>query len=243
LSKNLLPKTELKDWLHRKSLSSKDKLLLVLSTYDTPCQINDMVMRGKEAGFKKPSNPSVILSRSKGLAIHTTQGWEITDAGRSHLRNLGVNKISPAAIQVATDLCIELANIKNDDTRSFVEESIKCYEFELYRSAIVMSWLAAVHVLHREVHAHHLNAFNAEAQRIDSKWKMAKTTDDIGRMKEGDFLDRIATLSIIGPNIKKELRECLDRRNGCGHPNSMKIGPNTVAHHLEILLLNVFKKF
>ncbi len=33
------------------------------------------------------------------------------------------------------------------------------------------------------------------------------------------------------------------RRNGCGHPNSLKIGANTAAHHIEILLLNVFQKF
>jgi hypothetical protein len=43
--------------------------------------------------------------------------------------------------------------------------------------------------------------------------------------------------------VKNELKECLDRRNGCGHPNSLKIGANTVAHHIEILLLNVFKVF
>ncbi len=28
-----------------------------------------------------------------------------------------------------------------------------------------------------------------------------------------------------------------------GHPNSLKIGANTAAHHIEILLLNVFQKF
>jgi hypothetical protein len=28
-----------------------------------------------------------------------------------------------------------------------------------------------------------------------------------------------------------------------GHPNSLKIGPATVDHHLEILLLNVFSPF
>ena len=33
------------------------------------------------------------------------------------------------------------------------------------------------------------------------------------------------------------------RRNGCSHPNSLKIGANTAAHHIEILLLNVFQKF
>jgi hypothetical protein len=63
------------------------------------------------------------------------------------------------------------------------------------------------------------------------------------RLKEGNFLDRIAALSFVGKNVKEELQNCLDRRNACGHSNSMKVGPNTVAHHLEILLLNVLKVF
>jgi hypothetical protein len=62
-------------------------------------------------------------------------------------------------------------------------------------------------------------------------------------MAEADFLDRIAAISVIGKNVKKELNDCLDRRNGCGHPNSLQIGANTVAHHIEILFLNVFQKF
>jgi hypothetical protein len=62
-------------------------------------------------------------------------------------------------------------------------------------------------------------------------------------MKEGEFLDRLVAISLIGKNVKAELKQCLDRRNGCGHPNSLKIGPATVAHHLEILLLNVFQPF
>jgi hypothetical protein len=106
-----------------------------------------------------------------------------------------------------------------------------------------MSWLAAVDVLHAHVHAKHLDAFNAEAKRVDSRWKDARSTDDLGRMGEADFLDRITALSIIGKNVKNELKGCLGRRNACGHPNSLKIGANTVAHHLEILLLNVFKVF
>jgi hypothetical protein len=157
------------------------------------------------------------------------------------LTNEGDTRISPAVVQVATDLRAELPKIVNTDTRLFVEEAIKCYEAELYRSAIVMSWLAAVDVLHKNVHQHHLAQFNAEAKRVDGRWRDAKTTDDLGRMSEADFLDRIAAISVIGKNVKKELKDCLDRRNGCGHPNSLKIGANTVAHHIEILLLNVFK--
>ncbi len=240
----MLDKAELKTWLQR-DLSQLDKLLLILASFDTPCQIKELKERARESGFRMPKswNPSAQLGRSKGLAIRTPDGWEISDAGRQCLHNLGINKLSPAAVNVATDLRAELANINNTDTCAFVEEAIKCHEAELYRSAIVMSWLAAMDVLHKYVHANHLAAFNTEAKRVDTRWKDAKTTDDLGKMKESDFLDRIGALSIIGKNVKKELINCLDRRNGCGHPNSFKIGANTSAHHLEILLLNVFKVF
>ena len=103
--------------------------------------------------------------------------------------------------------------------------------------------VGGVPVLQQQVHAHHLAAFNVEALRVDQKWRPAKTTDDFGRMKEGEFLNRLVVLSIIAKNVKAELVDCLDRHNGCGHPNSMKLGPNTVAHHLGILLLNVPKVF
>jgi hypothetical protein len=148
-----------------------------------------------------------------------------------------------AAIRIATDLRSELAKIKNATTRAFAEEAIKCYEDNLYRSAVVMSWLSAIDVLYDLVVTKHLTNFNKQALRIDPKWKLAKSADDLARMKESDFLDRIVGISVIGKNVKNELKHCLDRRNGCGHPNSLKIGPNTVAHHLEILLLNVFQPF
>jgi hypothetical protein len=106
-----------------------------------------------------------------------------------------------------------------------------------------MSWLAAMDVLHNFVHAQRLNDFNKEASRVDAKWKPAKTTDDLGRMKESDFLDRVAAISIMGKNVRQQLGSCLTLRNSCGHPNSLKLGANTVAHHIEILLLNVFKVF
>lgn len=236
--------SDLKSWLHR-DLQQRDKLLLILASLDAPCQVKDMKERAKEAGFRMPAewNPSASLGRSKTLAIRTPKGWEITDTGKQYLRNIGVTKISPAAVRVAIDLRSELPNITDEATRSFVEEAIKCYEAELYRSAIVMSWIGAIAVLQNHIHANHLNAFNNEAKRMNSKWKDVKSTDDISRMREVDFLDRIMALSIIGKDVKKELRGCLDRRNSCAHPNSLKINANTVAYHLEVLLLNVFKTF
>lgn len=240
----MLSHQELKTWLQRE-LSVRDKLLLLLATFDVPAEIRQMKQLAAKAGFriKDKINPSTELGRARGLAVRLPEGWEITDAGRQRLRNLGVTKVSPSAIQVASDLRVELAKIKNTDTRTFLDEAIRCHELELYRSAIVMSWLAAVHVLYQHVIGSSLAAFNAEATRVDTKWKKAVNSDDLARMKESAFLDRLSSLSIIGSNVKKELIGCLDRRNACGHPSSLKVSANTSAHHLEVLLLNVFRAF
>ena len=227
----MVSENDLKTWLHR-DVSRLDKLLLVLATFSGSCTLAQLKERALEAGLRVKDSwaPSTVLSRSKGMAIRTHAGWEITSAGRQRLREMGISGLSPAAFEVAAELRSELTRIVHDDTRAFVEEAIKCYEARLYRSAIVMSWLAAVDVLHRHIVAKALSAFNAEARRVDVKWRAARTAEDIGRMREADFLDRIVAISVIGKNVKAELKACLDRRNGCGHPNSLKLGPNTVTH-------------
>lgn len=240
----MLTSGELKDWLHRE-LSRQDKLLLVLAALGEPAQLAGIRECAKEAGFRVPTkwNESQILGASKGKAVRAPSGWELTAAGKMHLRNLGLSKISAAAMQVAVDLRVHLDKIIDPETREFVEEAISCHEAELYRSAIVMSWLGAMDILHKHVHANHLAAFNAEAKRVNGRWKPAKTPDDLGRMGEADFLDRIAAISVIGKNPKEELQKALGLRNGCGHPNSLKVGVNKSAAHIETLLQNVFEKF
>jgi hypothetical protein len=104
-----------------------------------------------------------------------------------------------------------------------------------------MSWIGALSVLYGHVHSYYLKEFNDEAARVNPEWKAARSTDDLARMKENDFLNKIAAISVIGKNVKQQLENCLTLRNGCGHPNSLKLGPNGVAHHIEILLLNVLK--
>lgn len=240
----MLKSDELKQWLH-KDLGKLDKVLLVLATQDQPVAVAKINELAEAAGFRamRRWNVSATLGSSKGKAIRTS-GWELTDAGRMHLRGLGVASISPAAMQVAVDLRGHLSKITDAQTRDFVEEAIKCHEAELYRSAIVMSWLGAVDVLQKHVHQNHLATFNAEAARVSGKkWKTAVSQDDIGKMGEGDFLDRIEVLSIIGKNVKAQLKGCLDLRNGCGHPNSLKVSVNKSAAHIETLLQNVFEKF
>ena len=236
--------SDLKVWLHH-DFGRCDNLLCILASFDKPCQVKQIRERAKEAGLHIPDkwNTSNCLAKSNGRAIRTSEGWELTNTGRQHLRKIGINILSLDAVGVGIELREELLHIKEKMVREFVEEAIKCYEAELYRSAIVMSWVAVVAVLHNYIHANCLNDFNAEARRVNSKWKNAKTIDELGRMRESDFLDRIEALSLIGQNVKRELKSCLDRRNACSHPSSLQFSANTAAHHIEILLLNVFKCF
>ncbi|MEJ2653513.1 MAG: hypothetical protein P8173_17520, partial [Gammaproteobacteria bacterium] len=136
-----------------------------------------------------------------------------------------------------------LHNLKNPDTRAFVEEAIRCYEAGSLRAAVVLSWVGAVSVLYAHVHKSKLADFNIEAQRRFAKWRLAKTADDLARMNEHDFLAVLDSISVFGKSVKQELEVCLRLRNGCGHPNSLKVGENRVAAHLETLILNVFSRF
>ncbi len=241
----MLSEEELKIWLHTEGVSRPDKLLLILATYDKPCSINQIREKSRTAGLKIPNswNPSKILLRTNGLAIRTHEGWEITEKGRNQLREIGALRLNPVVSEIARDLRIHLSRIANKDTRNFVEEAIKCYESGLFRSAVVMSWLAAVAVLHELTISSHLSDVNFALKQRSSKVKKIQTIKDLERMREAEFLDLLVSASVIGKNVKTDLKACLDRRNGCGHPNEYKIGENIVTSHIETLLLNVFAPY
>jgi hypothetical protein len=186
--------------LQQDELSRADRVLLTIASLDQPVKSAAIMERAREAGCNMSKwNIADILTKAKGITIRLPAGHEVSEKGYARLEQLGVSKLPAAAAKIAQDLRKHMANIKDDTTRAFVEEAIKCHEAALYRSAIVMSWIAAAAVLQQEVVAKHLAAFNAEVVRIDKKWKPATTTDDVGKMREAEFLDRLgACLLYLG---------------------------------------------
>jgi len=153
-------------------------------------------------------------------------------------------EVKPRVLSAAVEsLNQHIDAIAKQDTKLFLSEAVACLENHLLRAAVVLIWVGAVAVLQDEVVAKKLPEFNAEALRRDAKWKAAKDADGLSRMKEADFLVIIEAIAVIGKNVRQELEGCLKLRNGCGHPNSLKLGENKVAAHLETLILNVFAKF
>lgn len=240
----MLTSDQLKQALHSKGLSKTDAVLLCLAAAGgqdvPPLEIRALAVQSGMRGAKD-LNVGALLHSATGRAFKTPKGWELTDVGRQHVAQIATARlsISPAAVQAQT-LRGLLPAIKSADAREFLTEAVVCAESSLFRAAVVLSWVGAVAVLQDVVVASHLAAFNAAAQTRDAKWKTAKNADDLGRMKEFEFLQILEDIKIVGKNVRQELEACLKLRNGCGHPNSLKVGHNKVAAHLETLAQNVF---
>jgi hypothetical protein len=242
----LLVEDALKFLLHKSEFTRLDRVLFCLAVgVDRAKAVKGIKAIAQAAGLQsiKKWNVSEILGRSKGLAIRTTTGWELSPEGRSYVARLAGSLIAGPPPRIATNLRSHLASVPDPLIESFVAEAITCYEMGLHRAAVVLAWVGGVSVLQEYVVQNKLVEFNAEARRRDSRWKDAKTRDGLGRMKEYDFLQVLEGISVIGKSVKQELEKRLQLRNGCGHPSSLKISDNTVAAHIEVLILNVFSRF
>lgn len=238
---------QLKQAVHRQQLTKTDVALLCVAAAGGAGVKSEIVRKiALQVGIRraKTTNFSSLLAAVEDKVFKTNEGWELSKTGREHIATLSAHELSlsPAAME-AQSLRTILPKIKNDAARSFLAEAIVCAEQSLFRAAVVLSWVGALALLHERIVSSHLSAFNAEALKRDAKWKAAKTTDDFGKMKEATFLDVAASISVLGKNVKQELEGCLKLRNSCGHPTSLKIGPNKVAAHLEVLGLNVYAVF
>lgn len=236
----------LKELLARTDISNRDKVLTCLAVEPSGSRkVEEIRSLAVRAGLRVITkwNVSSILSKSKTLAIRTTNGWELTAPGKAHVTSVVGPLLPSVSALVVSGLRKQLSSIANPETQNYVAEAVKCLEAKLYRAAIVTSWVGAVAVLYDSVVGLHLLAFNSEASKRDAKWRPAKNADDLARMKEFEFLQILPAIRVLGKNVKDELEVCLKLRNGCGHPNSLIVGEHKASAHVETLIQNVFAKF
>lgn len=234
--------------VHGPKLGSRDQLLVLLAMDPVePTPIQKLKERCAAAGLPKlvKKNLSDILGAANGSVARTPQGWELQQPGILRVREIAqAASVNLVVTHSSQSLRGHADSITDPLTKSFVIEAITCFEAHQYRAAVVFSWAGAVALLHGHVFSRKLTEFNAEASRRDSRWRIAKQQDDIGIMKERDFLDVCEAIGVIGKNVKQILQnECLMLRNACGHPNSVSIAENSVAAHIEKLIKNIFSRF
>jgi hypothetical protein len=234
--------------LHGPSLGNRDQLLILLAIEPVdPLSVQQIKLRIADAGVPRlaKTNISDILGSARGSVARTSEGWELQQPGILRVRELArAANVNLVVTHSSQSLRGHAETIADPLTKSFVMEAIMCFEAHQFRAAVVFSWAGAVALLHKYVFSQKLAEFNTEATRRDNKWRTAKQQDDLGRMKEHDFLDVCEAIGVLGKNVKQILQnECLMLRNACGHPNSVSIAENSVAAHIEKLIKNVFSRF
>lgn len=229
------------DLLHSGEFGRSEQLLVCLAALGEGSHSVGEIRTVARSHGLSDANITRDMQKLKGLAFQATGNWTLTGLGRRKARELMSAPDSHVANQVSA-LRGFLPKLKNN-VQEFVAEAVACYEAKHFRAAVVLSWVGAVSVLYAHVIQHRLNDFNAEATRRDPKWRQAKNEDDLARMKEHDFLQVLEALSVVGRNVKNELEGCLKLRNGCGHPNSLRVAESRCAAHIEVLVLNVFDIF
>ncbi|HET6327791.1 MAG TPA: hypothetical protein VFG04_24115 [Planctomycetaceae bacterium] len=234
--------------LHGSKLSSRDRLLVLLALDPGgPCHVRTVKQRCAAVGLPKLANMNLsdILGSSIGFVARTPEGWELQQPGVLRMQAIAqAANVNLVVTHSSQSLQGHVESLTDPLTKSFVMEAVNCFRASQYRAAVVFSWAGAVALLHRHVFNNKLDDFNNVAPRHDPKWRIAKQQDDLGRMREHDFLTVCEAIGVIGKSVRQILQnECLMLRNACGHPNSASIAENSVAAHIEKLIKNVFSKF
>jgi hypothetical protein len=222
------------------------KVLMLLASIGAPTTPTAIREKAMALGFRGINNWNVsqVLKEADdaGLVNKVPDGWKLMPKGADYLKNAGLPVKSKLVADTLHDLQKHLAAVADPERRAFIKEAVDCFEQGLNRPAVVFSWVGAAWILQNHVVANHLAAFN-KAGAARANFKPITSMKSFAEMREADFLQICQDAGILDKTEKNQLKERLDLRNACGHPNHFEIAQHTVASHLEILLLNVFEKY
>ncbi len=141
-----------------------------------------------------------------------------------------------------TSLEKSFASIRDKDEKSYLLESIKCFNAMAPRAAIILAWNAAIRNIQNNCLKKELKTLNNAIIKHNPKAPQISSIDDFEKIKERLVLETSHTLKIFSKHEKDILVTCLDIRNKCGHPGAYMPKEHRVASFLEDLYNIVFSK-
>lgn len=230
-------------------------VLLLLSQLSQPTPTVKVREKGVDIGFRKVSqwNVTAILKAAAkdGQVAQLASGWKLLSPAYKIIEN-HFQQEATIISETRHALRTHLSKIGDDQRRLFIEEAIKSFDVRAFRSAVVLSWVGAAHILQDHIVSKHCAAFNAagtarvaKALSNGNKYSFTpvRSVKDFGVIGESDMLQLCQDAGILHKAEKQVLQDRLDLRNQCGHPNPLAIAEHTVAHHIEVLMLNVYSRY
>jgi hypothetical protein len=138
------------------------------------------------------------------------------------------------------------SKLPNGSKKSFLSETIDCFEVGAYRASVLMCWLLTLDHLQECVLKHHLIPFNeALAKVTDKRVKVTavRTQDDFSDIPEGKFIELLRSAGVISNDVRKILDEKLGTRNSSAHPSGVIIKRSKAIDFIDDLVENVLLKY
>lgn len=184
-------------------------------------------------GLRKRGNkPGKFVRMDKGYTL------ELGSRGEIAQQFLG----RPAAGIVAKALRDELGSMTNPDAAAYMTEAVSCFEYGLFRAAIVLTWCVVYSTFRDWVFNKQLATFNA----VSSGWKVPVTIrsiEDFQDLNEATVIDTARKAGLLSKEIHKTLKHLLDQRNSYAHPSRKPVRSSIAEAYIETTFQEVMPAF
>jgi hypothetical protein len=178
--------------------------------------------------------------QKSGRYIKTKNGYVLE---RSYLKVLQSTHLGrPAAKNVSASLRGTLSAIGDPTVKSYLEEAISCFEQNLLRSAVIMTWCVSYGLFRAWLYRNHLVTLNTAM----GAWKtpvMISKLDDFQELTEATVIDTARKIGAITKEQYKTLKQQLDQRNSYAHPTAKVITSSIAEASIETAIGEVLPVF
>lgn len=162
---------------------------------------------------------------------------------RAYSKALEANHLGrPISKNLAASLRGTLTATSDPTVKSYLDEAISCFEFNLLRSALILSWCVAYGLVRSWLFRNHLAALNAAMSTWKAPFRIAKL-DDFQDLTEATVLDTARKAALISKEHHKMLKQLLDQRNSFAHPTAKVITPSICEAYIETVVRDVIPYF
>lgn len=183
------------------------------------------------------SNHYVDILDNKGSAL-----WKLTGTGTVYIQKL--LSLDSSKNEIVNDLgSLEniIRNVKDHDSKNFIEESVKCLKVDALRACVVFLWAGTIKTIQaRLINKISLANLNLAIKKHDQKARDVKIIDDFEYIKDNVILLVSLDVGEFDKAQKDTLTEALNLRNRCGHPGKYKPGTKKVSAFIEDIITIVF---
>jgi len=202
--------------------------------------VGDIAKCFEDTHCQQPSNIRNLLrqlcDKKPAHLLKDAQGYRLASSIRV---KLGHSLARPIGVQTSSLLSGLIPNVTDVSKKSFLNETIACFNSGAYRAATIMAWNLAYSHVCDQIFRVHLIVFNTQRIKVFPKMPELTKRTDFEDYKESNVIEICRGARIFDATVCKILTNRLDRRNSAAHPSSAVFSSIQAEDQITDLVYNV----